>query len=249
MALPTADCFRGLDQRDQLTAIYESALNLSGGGEFDPNSIPGLILWIDGDHVIEEGGIVGEMIDRSSGGHTVASVVDGIGLNVGALNGHNTVSFNTSQQLTVTPGINTSSGTIVAVAAIDASMSANYAPIFISQNNRMCAKTASSGGDWGTFTSGGDLNGTTTLTSGNWHILILKSAGGGTGTRLILDGVQEATSVNASSGTSVTSIGNEEGFPRFLQGDIAEELYYDSFLSTENEEALVTYLRNKYALP
>lgn len=39
MAIISADCFRGLDQRDQLTALYEVALELQGGGsEFDPDA-------------------------------------------------------------------------------------------------------------------------------------------------------------------------------------------------------------------
>lgn len=249
MALPSAECFKGLDQRDQLTAIYEAALELEtgGGGEFDPNSIAGLILWVDGDHVIEDGGIVSEMTDRSTGGHTILSVIDSV--TQGIRNGHGTVVFNGSQQFTVTPHINTAAGTIFVVGAIDASGSATYAPLFISQNNRMCAKTGSSGGAWGTFTSGGDLNGTTTLADGVWHCEEMTSAGGGIGTRMVMDGVQEASSANASTGTSATSFGNEEGFLRTLVGAIAEILYYDSVLSVLDRDAVRNYLRTKYNLP
>lgn len=196
---------------------------------FDPGSIGGLELWVDGDHVVQDAGIVSELVDQSSSLRSVLSVGDGVAWNENVLNGHSTFSFAGSHQFTVSPNITSASGTIFIVMAANAAASVAYSPFIIAQNYRVVAKTAV-GSPWGTFT-GANLNGTTILAAGVWALLTMTSTGGGIGTRLRYNAVQEATSANASTGTTPTTIGNEEGFARHLVGDIAAILAYNSVLS------------------
>lgn len=209
---------------------------------FNPDSISGLIFWINSENVVDSEGRAAEFIDLSDSPHTVFPADIGGEIISNAINGLPAVRFTGGHRYDLNPSLSNASATIFIVAAGDTVSSPAYAPFIIGANFRVVVKTGT-GSNWGTFI-GSDLVGDTALNN-IWHILEMTSTAGAC--HLILDGIEENSAAGASTGTGgVSSIGGESAFARELFGDIAEILVYDNVVSNENRTLIRSYLEGKY---
>jgi hypothetical protein len=219
-----------------------------GAQVFSPASIAGLSLWLRADLIsgVSDGGPVASWNDLSG---NARNATQGTGskqplLIYNQINGKKIVRFDAVDDALVLPALVTTSASVFVVTKATPGSSAAYSPFIITESLRICVKLGS-GTDWGTFV-GADLSAGETLVFATPALVEMTSTPGAT--FLYRDGVQKATTSGASTGAATGSIGDETGVSRFLSGDIAEIVVYNSVLSASDRLLVEKYLGQSYGI-
>lgn len=215
-----------------------------------PDDIPGLILWIKADaQSFSDNDPVGTAVDSSgTTNNATASGTERPTFKTGILNSLPVFRFDgTDDRLTFTTAASTTTTFVVARISVASSTFTDYTPFIIYDTagaGRLCAKVTTN--NWGTFLSNStDLDAGEVLGTSTWNVLEMTSTTGST--VIYRNGVQKGTAAFSSSNGTTNFIGAEPG-TRFLNGDIAEVITYNSVLSTGNRTAIELYLASKYGL-
>lgn len=257
MPLPTVSCFRQMDIIDQLSAIYQAILEIQSGGNFSPDQILGLQAWYKDEGIIDDGSAVSAWNDSSGNANHLTTGI-GSGPGIGDLNGHKTVSFLTDDGVSGTP-----------VAMVAPLLSGSAATIFVVMNK---SNDFPESGGWitdfgfsnhhplattqirdGTFSNAQkNCNNQVVPIPDNWRIFSIRSQD--SDYRMELDGEPQfntATNTYSSGDIFLLGAGAVDGSlvtNYALKGQIAEVIVYNAFLTDNQRDAVLNYLRNRFSL-
>ena len=122
----------------------------------------------------------------------------------------------------------------------------DYDPIIINTNGqgyRVCLKTSSA--TWGSYSGSGDINATTTLSTGTIYRIAV-TYDNAVNARFYLNNVEETTSGSLNGATTVETIGAEPTPNRYAHMDLSELLIYDNAVSSTDRDLIDAYLDSRY---
>jgi hypothetical protein len=267
-----SDAAAGADAAD--AAFDAGALDAAlDGAPIDPSAVSGLVLWLDGDHVSQNGNVLSKWSDRSGAGN------DGTppsgrepSVSAAALAGHGVVRFDGAQTVVTVsdaPSLQLGAGDylVLTVAAYDNQASNNptngfgllygknelpapYVGAFLFANDPFFTLPTSGAfagiaQDEGTHASGTGIN------DGNPHVIGMRRHG--TTLDIIVDGTRDSSTVNArdvtAAGRPVLIGGGETTGTQQLHGYIAELVVVHGTVTDAALTGLIGGMRNRYALP
>lgn len=219
---------------------------------FSPTDISGLKLWLKADALgLSDNDPISSFTDFSgTANHATATLTERPTFKTSIINGLPVARFDGSNDNLVFTSVAGANSTFVVgkINVAPASLSA-YAVFIIystADSGRLCARISTT--NWGTFlSSAADLSAGELLVSGTPVLLEMTSSSGG-GTKLYRNGSLLASNASSSSNGTTAAIGAEIGDTRFLNGDIAEIVVYDTVLSAPNRVLVENFLMDKYAL-
>lgn len=256
MSLPSVACFRQMDIIDQLTALYEAILQLSSGS-FSPDQILGLQAWYKDTGIVSEEGSVTSWDDSSPNGFSLTPTVTSPSLVAAGLNGINTVSFTspdgvTGSALNKGHAIFTgSAATLFIVANKDSAWPASGWYTVRTDDPNEHPDALNDVQDAFCSTARKACGSQVVSINDNWRIISIRSQSGEYVIKV--DGqLQFSTNSNTFDAGQdfVLGAGGYDGadFSRSFQGEIAEAIAYNTFLSDNQEEAVLNYLRSRFNL-
>lgn len=258
MTLPTVECFRQMDIIDQLTALYQAILNISGS-EFSPDQISGLSAWYKDAGLTIEGSNVTQWNDSSGNAkHLTIGIGETPQVGLAALNGINVVNFTTLDGVSGSPL--TFGGPLLA---------GSEATLFVVLNK---SSDFPDSGAWvtdfnfanhhpntglviqdGAFsTSQKNCGAQVVPVPDIWRIFSVRSQNNDY--RMEVDGQNQfTTGSSAFSNGDIFCLGvgsfDVDALTDFaLKGSIAEVIVYNAFLTDGQVESVLNYLRNRFAL-
>lgn len=247
-AMPQGN-FNGLEVNTQFTINTGAAEVVVN----DPSSIAGLALWLKADSLgLADGAAVAAWPDSSGTGNDATQATGALQpiLKRGIINGRSVVRFdgaNDYMSFPNDPGANTSVFVVAAVNVAAGALPA-YASFIISGSGlfgfNICARLATT--NWGTY-CGADESAGEVLGIGVFNILGLDT--GGALTYVYRNGVQKNSLAVHSNGNS--GGGNLIGLyapasGRYLNGDIAEIVAYNSVLAAADRQFVEDYFGFRY---
>jgi hypothetical protein len=233
-------------------------LRLGSGrvGGFNPASISGLALWLDGttglfdatsggNPVTTDGSAIARWEDRSVNARhaTQATALDRPVLKTGIKNGKNIVRFNATNGLSL-PVIVSTDATPIWVFCVNYISSSfpfrntlninQFAYFYIDSGSKLAI---------GRQFSTDEVQATYSID--NWAVLggFSERSGGNTNTKIRINQIETSRTTTSTGGTVFNLLG---GFTHI--GDIAEILVYNSSLSTEAILLIEKYLNNKWSV-
>lgn len=252
MTLPTVECFRQMDIIDQLTALYQAILNISGS-EFSPDQISGLSAWYKEDGMVISAGSITEWNDAS--GHTNhLALLAGDPVEGDPLNGHKTARFNAADALSFNaPILSGTAATIFVLMKKESALSPDsggWVTDFTFSNHHPLSDLTVKDGSFSSAQK--DCGAQVVPIPGNWVIFSARSQSNEY--RIGLNGQSQfTTNTNTYSSGDLFVLGAgacDAGFTPdfFLNGNIAEVIIYNAFLTDGQVESVLNYLRNRFAL-
>lgn len=252
MSLPSVACFRQMDIIDQLTALYEAILQISGGS-FSPDQILGLRAWYRDTGIQHAESTVTGWNDESGNELNLSVGEFNPAFQAANLNGLDTIFIDTGDG---------NSGTVLSRGS--ALFSGTSATLFI------VAQKSSEFPDSGWYTvltddpnihpnNSGDIHDAFCSTvnkncgtqiveiNNNWRILSIRSRDGEY--RMEVDGEDQfSTNTNTFSTGTNFILGSGSDNANAFKGSVAEVIAYNAFLTDNQVMAVMTYLRNRFNL-
>ena len=243
LKLGTQDVTLKLGSQD--VAAYLGAESVSA---FDPTSIDGLALWLDAADTstvtLDTG--VSVWADKSGNGRN-ASQSTGNNQPIytaGGLNGKNVLTFDGTNDTMPTASFtqNQPSTMFAVVQVLNTSGSINFIDGFGVNRAAIFRRVTN---NWTAF-AGAELVGSTS-TDTNWHTF--SAVFNTTSSLLRVDGTQIASgNVGSQNVTTGLSLGSYNGTSGYLNGSIAEVLFYGGVLTASQIAAVETHLQKKWGL-
>lgn len=216
---------------------------------FVPTDISGLQLWLDASDtstITEAGGSVSQWDDKSGNSNNVVQGTAAKQPTTGTrtLNSLNVLDFDGGDNMTVTlPSVISQPGTIFVVGQFDLTGTAQYFYDSVTAANRVLAFRQSTDVIFmfagASLTKAGETSVAPYLIACEYNT---------TSSELVLNGVSAASGNAGSNSFQSFKLGSRYTDASYLDGFIAEFLFYDSVLSVSDYSSVQTFLSDKWGL-